>query len=147
VKCVALSVTIVLKQTACLLALGARPELPIGPMGMPLALLPVMDGDAIRMLQRSGVDYSKLRFRGTTAAEFARQSGNSKLIGVLAANGETTLQVRRLARLVELPRRLRRRSGVLTRVTTGKVRRIRNLRQLGAPGEIRSRGAPTPSMA
>ena len=76
-----------------LLALGARPDFPIGPLGMPLALLPVMDGDvdAIRMLQHSGVDYSKLRFHGTSALEFARQSGNKKLIGLLADQGATAL--------------------------------------------------------
>jgi tetratricopeptide (TPR) repeat protein len=74
-----------------LLALGARPLCPVGPAGMPLALLPVMEGnvDEIRLMQRSGVDYSKLRFRGATALEYARQMGNKELLDALGAKGTT----------------------------------------------------------
>jgi tetratricopeptide (TPR) repeat protein len=68
-----------------LLVLGARADAPIGVAQMPVALLPVMKGniDAVRMMRRSGVDYSKLRFRGTTAIDFAKQSGNSELLEAL----------------------------------------------------------------
>jgi tetratricopeptide (TPR) repeat protein len=74
-----------------LLALGARPQFPVGPEGVPLALMPVLEGnvDEIRLMQRSGVDYSKLRFRGTTALEYARQSGNKELLNVLMGKGTT----------------------------------------------------------
>jgi tetratricopeptide (TPR) repeat protein len=69
-----------------LLTLGARPDTPVGYGDVPLALLPVMEGDleSIRMLQRSGVDYSKLRYQGATAFDFAKQTGNSALLEVLA---------------------------------------------------------------
>ncbi len=68
-----------------LLGLGARPDAPIGFAQMPVALLPVMEGnvEAVRLLRRSGVDYSKLSFRGTTAIEYAKQSGNSELLDAL----------------------------------------------------------------
>lgn len=65
-----------------LLTLGARADAPIGIEQIPVALLPVIEGniEAVRMMRRSGVDYSKLRFRGTTAIDFAKQSGNSQLL-------------------------------------------------------------------
>jgi tetratricopeptide (TPR) repeat protein len=68
-----------------LLMLGARADAPIGIEQMPVALLPVMEGkiEAVRMMRRSGVDYSKLRFRGTTAIDFAKQTGNSQLLDAL----------------------------------------------------------------
>jgi Tetratricopeptide repeat len=68
-----------------LLMLGARADAPIGIDQMPVALLPVMEGkiEAVRMLRRYGVDYSKLRFRGTTAIDFAKQTGNSQLLDAL----------------------------------------------------------------
>jgi len=74
-----------------LLALGARPEFPVGPGGVPVALMPVMevDIDEIRLMQHSGVDYSKLRFRGTTALDYAKQSGNKELLNVLMGKGAT----------------------------------------------------------
>ena len=37
-----------------------------------------------------GVDYSKLRYRGATAFDFAKQSGNNALLKALGRN-ETTL--------------------------------------------------------
>ena len=72
-----------------LLALGAHPEFPAGPMGMPLALMPVMDGnlDEIRLMQHSGVDYSRLRFRGASALDYAKQSGNKDLVDLLTPHG------------------------------------------------------------
>jgi tetratricopeptide (TPR) repeat protein len=74
-----------------LLALGAQPDLPVGPAGMPVALVPVIEGnvDGIRLMQHSGVDYSKLRFHGASALEFARRSGNKELINVIIAKGTT----------------------------------------------------------
>jgi len=73
-----------------LLTLGARPDFPVGPAGVPLALVPVMEVqvDEIRLLQHSGVDYTKLHFRGATALDYARQSGNKELLNVLAGKGE-----------------------------------------------------------
>jgi tetratricopeptide (TPR) repeat protein len=72
-----------------LLALGASAQTPVGPLGAPVALIPVMQGDVdeIRLMQRSGVDYSKLRFRGATALDFARQSGNKQLLDALTSQG------------------------------------------------------------
>ncbi|HLJ37222.1 MAG TPA: hypothetical protein VKT54_02315, partial [Steroidobacteraceae bacterium] len=72
-----------------LLALGAQPEFPVGPIGMPVALMPVMEGnlDEIRLMQHSGVDYSRLRFRGATALDYAKQSGNKELLNVLGRHG------------------------------------------------------------
>lgn len=68
-----------------LLAMGARPATPVGPEEMPVALLPVLSRDleAIRLLQRHGVDYTQLRFQGTTALDHARQIGDAGLLQVL----------------------------------------------------------------
>jgi tetratricopeptide (TPR) repeat protein len=75
-----------------LLALGARADEPVGMEEMPLAFMPVMEGnvDAIRMLKKAGVDYSKLRFQGTSALQIAKQMGNEELIAVLGRE-ETVL--------------------------------------------------------
>jgi tetratricopeptide (TPR) repeat protein len=74
-----------------LLSLGAQPQFPVGPAGMPLALMPVMQGnvDEVRLMQHAGVDYSKLHFRGASALEYARQSGNQELLDVLMGKGTT----------------------------------------------------------
>lgn len=68
-----------------LLKLGASSDAPVGPFEMPVALLPVVkeDIDAIRLMQRHGVDYNKLRYRGATALDHARSIGNQKLIDAL----------------------------------------------------------------
>ncbi len=68
-----------------LLRLGARPQTPVGYADMPVALLAVMNGnvEAIRVLQRAGVDYSKLRYRGATAIDYAKQTGDEELLNVL----------------------------------------------------------------
>ena len=75
-----------------LLALRARPDAAVGYEDMPLALVPVMEGniEAVRLMREYGVDYSKLRYRGATAFDFAKQSGNSALLKALGRN-ETTL--------------------------------------------------------
>ena len=54
----------------------------VGAEQMPVALLPVLAGDlaGIALMQRAGVDDSQLRFRGTTALDFARQSGDDRLL-------------------------------------------------------------------
>lgn len=68
-----------------LIQLGAKTNVIVGFEQIPVALLPVMDGnlDAVRMLRKAGVDYSTLRFRGATAIEFAQQSGDSALLEAL----------------------------------------------------------------
>jgi hypothetical protein len=52
---------------------------------MPVALLPVFsrDAGAIRLMQRSGIDYTKLRFQGATAIDYARSQGDDKLLQLL----------------------------------------------------------------
>jgi tetratricopeptide (TPR) repeat protein len=71
-----------------LLALGAHGDAPVGYGDVPVALLPVMEGsiEAVRLMQQFGVDYYKLRYRGATAFDFAKQSGNSALLEVLEKN-------------------------------------------------------------
>jgi ankyrin repeat protein len=74
-----------------LLALGARPETAVGPLQMPVALIPVIEGDieTVRILQQAGVDYSKLRYRGAKAADLAKASGNEELLDVLTKSGSS----------------------------------------------------------
>lgn len=74
-----------------LLALGARAQAPVGPTGMPAALIPVLEVniDEIRLMQHFGIDYSKLRFHGVTALDLAARSGNKKLLNVLGGGGAT----------------------------------------------------------
>jgi len=76
---------------ARLVRLGAHPDTPVGYGLIPVALLPVMsdDLDGIRALQRAGVDYSKLRYRGVTAFEYAKQTGNDALLEVLTRKSHT----------------------------------------------------------
>jgi len=52
-------------------------------------LLPIIEGevDSVRMLQRAGVNYSKLRFQGASAMDIARQTGNEGLVELLAGDG------------------------------------------------------------
>jgi tetratricopeptide (TPR) repeat protein len=71
--------------TKRLLALGARPDIPVGPLKMPVALIPVMEGniEAVRTLQQAGVDYSNLRYRGAKAADLAKASGNEEVLDLL----------------------------------------------------------------
>jgi hypothetical protein len=67
-----------------LLALGARPETPVGYEDVPVALMPGMEGDieGIRVMQRAGVDYSKVRYQARPL-DFAQQTGTSALLEVL----------------------------------------------------------------
>ena len=75
-----------------LLALGARAGIPVGPVDVPVALLPVFSGDpaGVRVMRKLGVDYSKLRYRGATALDFAKQQGNQAVLAALGS-GQTTL--------------------------------------------------------
>lgn len=68
-----------------LLSLGANVIAAVGPEGMPVALLPVLDENAegIRLMQKAGVNYSTLAFQGTTAVELARRGGNTRLLELL----------------------------------------------------------------
>jgi tetratricopeptide (TPR) repeat protein len=72
-----------------LLALGARPDIAVGPLRMPTALIPVMEGnvETVRALRQAGVDYTKLRYRGATAADLAKVSGNKEMLDVLTESG------------------------------------------------------------
>jgi tetratricopeptide (TPR) repeat protein len=75
-----------------LVALGARAETTVGPAAVPVGLLPVFSGDAagVRVLRSLGVNYSKLKYRGATALDIAKQQGNQALLSALGG-GETAL--------------------------------------------------------
>lgn len=75
-----------------LIGLGARPDTPVGVPEVPVALFPVLDEDVadVRLLRRLGVRYSKLRYRGVTALDFAKQQGNQAMLSALGS-GSTTL--------------------------------------------------------
>jgi tetratricopeptide (TPR) repeat protein len=68
-----------------LLRLGASPLAEVGPQKMPVALIPVINRDVegIRLMQRSGVDFVKLRYQGATAVDHARKEGDVKLLQLL----------------------------------------------------------------
>ena len=68
-----------------LMQLGARADALVGYEGMPVALVPVMEGnvEAVRMMQKAGVDYSKLRFQGMSALDIAKASGNDEIVELL----------------------------------------------------------------
>jgi hypothetical protein len=80
------------RQASKPLALRANPNTLVGYDEVPLALLPLMEGnpEAIRLLRDHGVDYSKLRYKGATAFDFATQTGNKELLRALGP-GETML--------------------------------------------------------
>ncbi|WP_116809429.1 ankyrin repeat domain-containing protein [Steroidobacter cummioxidans] len=68
-----------------LVRLGARPEILVSYAEIPAALLPVMEGnlDAIRLMQRLGVDYSKLKYQGVSAIDYAKQTNDNELLKAL----------------------------------------------------------------
>lgn len=72
-----------------LLKLGASPTAPISFDEMPVAILPVLTADieAIKLLQQFGVDYTKLRIQGTSAIDYARSTGNRRLLEALEKGG------------------------------------------------------------
>ncbi|HEY1228962.1 MAG TPA: hypothetical protein VGF26_16755, partial [Ramlibacter sp.] len=71
-----------------LLAIGARTDALVGPEQMPVALVPVLSADAagVELMQRAGVDYSQVRFRGMTALQIARQQGDERLVRALTSS-------------------------------------------------------------
>lgn len=75
-----------------LLALGARAETPVGAGAIPVALLPVLSGDAagVRVMRKLGVHFSRLKYHGLTALDFAKQQGNPALLSALGS-GQTDL--------------------------------------------------------
>jgi tetratricopeptide (TPR) repeat protein len=72
-----------------LLVLGAKPDAAVGLPSMPVAMLPVLsaDVDGVRLMQQSGVDYSKVKFGGATALDIAKQIGSLPLITALEEKG------------------------------------------------------------
>jgi tetratricopeptide (TPR) repeat protein len=73
-----------------LIRLGARTDAKVSEGEMPVALIPVMSGDieGIRVMQKSGVDYSKVRYQGTTAIDQAKRSGDRQLLDTLNPKGQ-----------------------------------------------------------
>ena len=74
-----------LAAAARLLKLGANPEATVGDAEMPIALLSVAqdDVDAIKLLRKSGVDFSKVKFRGMSAFDLAQRSGDHALLDAI----------------------------------------------------------------
>jgi tetratricopeptide (TPR) repeat protein len=68
-----------------LIAMGAPVDRLEGPEKMPLALIPVLSNDieGVLLMQKAGVDYRKLRFRGATAFDHAKEMGDEKLLRAL----------------------------------------------------------------
>ena len=75
-----------------LLRLGARPDMLVGPNDLPVALIPVLarDLDAVRFLRSSGFDYAHLKYRGISAADYARQTGDRALMEAIGASTGAT---------------------------------------------------------
>lgn len=75
-----------------LLKAGARADVPVGEGDVPVALLPVIEDDleAVRALKRAGIDFSKLRYRGVTALDYAKRTGNEPMLRAL---GETKVEL------------------------------------------------------
>ena len=69
-----------------LLRLGANPQLLVGRDKMPVAWIPALasDFEGIKLMQRSGVDYTKLRVEGMTAIDYVRSMGDRRLIEALS---------------------------------------------------------------
>jgi hypothetical protein len=70
------------KAASRLVRLGAKFDVPIGPYQMPVAMLPVVEGDieGIRLMRKLGVNYSKMQYQGIPVSDQVRRSGNRKLI-------------------------------------------------------------------
>jgi tetratricopeptide (TPR) repeat protein len=73
-----------------LVRIGARPDAAVGPEQLPVALIPVVNRDieGIKLMQGLGVDYSKLRYRGMTAFDHARQTQDRQLLDALEPKGK-----------------------------------------------------------
>lgn len=74
-----------------LLRLGAKPTTPVGYGDVPVALMPVMDRNVemIKLMQQFGADYGKIVYQGSTAFEFAKQTGDTELSSLLSRRPET----------------------------------------------------------
>jgi tetratricopeptide (TPR) repeat protein len=72
-----------------LLKLGANPEAAVGAEEMPLALMPVAQDDveAIKLLRKWGVDFSKIKFQGISAFDLAQRSGDRALLDAIGGSG------------------------------------------------------------
>jgi len=68
-----------------LLQMGARPDALVSDGDVPVALMPVMSRDieGIRVMRQAGVDYSKLRYQGSTAIDEAKRTGDRRLLEAL----------------------------------------------------------------
>jgi hypothetical protein len=75
-----------------LLQLGARTDTPVGFDDMPVALIPVLarDLEGVKLMRQSRVDYSKLRYRGATAVDHAKQIGDRQLLEALGGDVRAT---------------------------------------------------------
>jgi tetratricopeptide (TPR) repeat protein len=73
-----------------LIKLGARVDTLQGSDRIPVALIPVLARSeaGVRLMQKAGVDYKTLRYRGVTALEYARQTGDSTLVRALGSKPE-----------------------------------------------------------
>jgi ankyrin repeat protein len=65
-----------------LLKLGASPQARVGPDEMPVALILVLTGnvEGIQAFKRAGVDFSRIEYRGLSAIDIARRSGDQRVI-------------------------------------------------------------------
>lgn len=68
-----------------LVKVGASPLATIGEQAVPVALTAVFNNDlqGIRLMKRLGVNYSNIHFQGMTAMNYARKTGNKKMLDVL----------------------------------------------------------------
>jgi tetratricopeptide (TPR) repeat protein len=74
-----------------LLRLGAKPTTTVGYGDVPVALMPVMSRNVemIKLMQQFGADYGKLSYNGSTAFEFAKQTGDAELSNLLSGRPQT----------------------------------------------------------
>lgn len=71
--------------TRRLIRLGAKPTALVGAGQLPIALLPVLmrDFEGIRVMRAAGIDYTKLRYQGSTALDHAREQDDQELLRAL----------------------------------------------------------------
>lgn len=76
-----------------LLRLGAKTDDLVGGEQLPVALLPVLtrNFEGIKLMQKAGVDYAKLKHNGTTALDFAQAQGDRELLDALRGSKGTSL--------------------------------------------------------
>jgi hypothetical protein len=59
------------------------------PDALHLAAAQLTTWPTLRVLQRAGVDHSTLRFKGATAFDYAKQSGDDALLNTLTSKDRT----------------------------------------------------------